>query len=112
MELRDLVDWNRVHGESKDLILGIGGRMDTSHEHLAGAVQLVCAGGRSVVAIEVPDIVFELSILSAPIARGPAVAKLIGKGDQKTGVCGSWSVNLVTEKLAIRDEGGDDGGVE
>jgi hypothetical protein len=112
MELRDLVDGNRVHGESKDLILGIGGRMNASHEHLAGAVQLVCAGRGGVFAIEVPNIVLELSIRSTPIARGPAVAKLIGEGDQETGVCGSWSVDLVTKELAIRDEGGVDGGVD
>jgi hypothetical protein len=51
MELRDLIDGNGVHGEGKDLIFGFRGRMDAAHKHLTGAVQLIGAGGRGVVAV-------------------------------------------------------------
>jgi hypothetical protein len=113
MEIRDLMDRKRVHREGEDLILATNrGRGDASHPHPTGAVQLKCVGGRGVLAINRHDIVFEFSILSATIARGPAVSKLIGQGDQETGFCGSGSVDLVTEKhIACRSRGdGDEDG--
>jgi hypothetical protein len=112
MKLRDLIDRNGVHGEGKDLVFGIRGRMDAAHKHLTGAVQLIGSGGRCVFAVNIADSVFELSILSAAIARGPAITKLISEGDQETGVCVGWSVGFVAEELAFRHEGGDEGGAE
>jgi hypothetical protein len=106
MELRDLIDHRKgVYRESKDLLtIGIKRRMDASHKHLAGAVQLMSAGGRGGVTITGPDTVFELSIRSASIARRPTITKLIDKGDQETGVSSSWSVHFVTEECIVRKE--------
>ena len=86
--------------------------MNTSHEHLTSTVQFIAAGWSCVVTIEISDIVFESSILSATIARGPSITKLIGQCNEETSIGVSGGVHNITEEFTLCDEGGDKSGGE